>query len=615
MLSVFGTLAFTKDVVFADDMTDAAADTATETATDTTDTATETADDDDADNERYYFNYPDIPTLASGDARFSTLVTALELAGLVDVLTCKNSGYYWCTDFTVFAPTDDAFADPNVASTVELYTTNAAFLPHLEALLTYHVTDRRIKSKRIRDGKSIRTLLGEALTTTVDDTGIFINSAQVVEADLRAKNGFVHAIDSLLIPSFVANDIVSTATNAGVFTELIAAAVATGVDEDLGNSGLTVFAPTDDAFAKVQDTIALLSTDQLAEVLRYHVIGDAVLTSDQVVTGPATTSQGEDVDIKVGRRSGMISLNGAARVIGTDELALNGIIHTIDQVLLPPSIVLALEPTIKDLLVADDKFSTLETALTSVGLLDDFASGGPMTLFAPTDAAFAKLGTDVIDGLLGTPELTNILEYHILDDDLGELKREDLTPGFFEAENDGLIQLTRRNYGSFIINGNTRILQYDIMAKNGVIHVIDTVLVPVSIMEVLEMRGFKELVNAIDSVSGVREILSDTSNGADALTLFAPTNGAFKRLGDISGLTEQELINILTYHVVSDPIESGDLVPGALEMSNGGEVEIKQPKWSYETIVISPTVAARVRRADIFASNGLIHVISEVLLP
>jgi transforming growth factor-beta-induced protein len=277
-------------------------------------------------------------------------------------------------------------------------------------------------------------------------------------------------------PNFVidreAKDIVEIAVADGRFTTLAAALGAANLVDVLKGPGpFTVFAPTDDAFDKLPaGTIdELLKPENLAtlqEILLYHVVPGKV-TSDIVVTlSTADTAAGIPVRIQV--IGGKVFINDA-EVIITDIMAKNGVIHVIDTVLLPPM-------DIVDTAVADGRFTTLAAALGAADLVDTLKGPGPFTVFAPTDDAFAKLGLDAsnIGTALDKATLTDILLYHV-------------APGFnFAADVVNLTTITTVGGGELTVtidNGkvfinDAEVIITDIFTRNGVIHVIDTVLIP-----------------------------------------------------------------------------------------------------------------------------------------
>lgn len=177
--------------------------------------------------------------------------------------------------------------------------------------------------------------------------------------------------------------IVETAVAAGQFNTLVAAVKAAGLADELSSAGpFTVFAPTDEAFAKLPEgTVEALleDTDKLAGILLYHVVSGKVMAAD--VGGIASA------DTLLGQPAAIATTNGVtiagAKVVKTDIACSNGVIHVIDTVMMPKSIV--------DVAAAAGSFGTLLKAAQAAGLADTLATDGPFTVFAPTDDAFAKL--------------------------------------------------------------------------------------------------------------------------------------------------------------------------------------------------------------------------------
>jgi uncharacterized surface protein with fasciclin (FAS1) repeats len=211
-----------------------------------------------------------------------------------------------------------------------------------------------------------------------------------------------------------AADIVDTAIKAGKFKTLVAAVKAAGLVKTLkGDGPFTVFAPTDAAFAKLpKGTLESLlkpeNKGMLANILTYHVVAGKV-PSKAVSTSKVKMVNGQNANLKVA--NGKVSINGA-NVVAVDVMASNGIIHVIDSVILPPK-----ESDIVDTAVKAGKFKTLVAAVKAAGLVKTLKGDGPFTVFAPTDAAFAKLPKGTLESLL-KPEnkgtLANILTYHVV---------------------------------------------------------------------------------------------------------------------------------------------------------------------------------------------------------
>ena len=281
-------------------------------------------------------------------------------------------------------------------------------------------------------------------------------------------------------------NIVDIAVADGRFTTLVAAVQAAGLAETLSGEGpFTVFAPTDEAFAALPegtlDSLLLPENKQkLTDILLYHVVPGKVMAAD--VTGmdgksADTALTGKQVAIKVDM--GSVYLNESTKVISTDIVASNGVIHVIDSVLLPPSEEAATETKdIVDTAVADGRFTTLVSAVQAAGLVDTLKGEGPFTVFAPTDEAFASLPAGTLDTLLlpeNKQKLTDILLYHVVPGKVMAADVADLTNASTVLGKDAAIKVED---GKVFLNDTTQVIITDIETSNGVIHVIDSVLLP-----------------------------------------------------------------------------------------------------------------------------------------
>jgi transforming growth factor-beta-induced protein len=266
----------------------------------------------------------DIVETAESDGRFTTLIFALEATGLNETL--KSPG-----PFTVFAPTDDAFA----ALPPEVLNWLVSNPTALTEVLLYHVVSGKQMAADVVAMSSIETLQGGNLTITVSDTVVMIDGATIILTDIECSNGVIHVIDAVLMPEGVL-DIVRTAIYAGSFTTLVTALQVADLVGALEGSGpFTVFAPTDDAFAALPpDKLAYLldNPTKLADVLLYHVVSGSLKAEDVLEQGCLTTLQGGFLNIDVVDDAVMID---GATIILTDIECSNGVIHVIDAVLKP----------------------------------------------------------------------------------------------------------------------------------------------------------------------------------------------------------------------------------------------------------------------------------------
>jgi len=280
-------------------------------------------------------------------------------------------------------------------------------------------------------------------------------------------------------------DIVDTAVNAGSFGTLVAAVQAAGLVETLKGEGpFTVFAPTEEAFAALPaGTIEALLADpagDLTQILLYHVVPGQVMAADVTDGLEADTAQGGKVRFTVA--DGTVMINDA-NIVATDIVASNGVIHVIDKVILPAADEAAAAEeaapaagTIPEVAAAAGNFNTLLAAVTAAGLAETLSGEGPFTVFAPTDEAFAALPAGTIETLLADPagDLTQILLYHVVP---GKVMAADVSDGLeADTAQGGKVTFSVAD-GMAMING-VHIVATDIEASNGVIHVIDAVILP-----------------------------------------------------------------------------------------------------------------------------------------
>ncbi len=272
-------------------------------------------------------------------------------------------------------------------------------------------------------------------------------------------------------PKMEATTIVDVAVKDGRFTTLVAALKAAKLDGTLMGAGpFTVFAPTDAAFAKLPaGTVDALLKDipALTKILLYHVVAGRVAAADVVKVTSAATLNGLPVMVKASGNT--VKINDATVQIA-DIAASNGIIHAVDTVILPPS------GDIVDVAVANGSFKTLVAAVQAAGLVETLKSAGPFTVFAPTDAAFAKLPAGTVEALLkDLPKLKSILTYHVVS---GRVYAADVVKISSAITVQGSSIMIGVDMGAVKLNGSSTVVMTDILTTNGVIHVIDSVILP-----------------------------------------------------------------------------------------------------------------------------------------
>lgn len=272
-----------------------------------------------------------------------------------------------------------------------------------------------------------------------------------------------------------AKDIVDTAVEAGSFNTLVAAVKAAGlVDALKGEGPLTVLAPTDEAFAKlpagtVETLLKPENKQQLIDVLTFHVIPGKAKANTVRKLDSAKSLNGQQIEI--GFTEASLTIDGA-KLVGTDIECSNGVIHVIDSVILPAS------DNIPAVAEKAGAFNTLLAAAGAAGLVDALSGDGPLTVFAPTDEAFAKLPAGTVENLLkpeNKQQLVDVLTYHVVKGRVysGDALAAKSAPTLQGAS----VSIAATDSGA-AVNGTANLVQTDIDASNGVIHVIDSVLLP-----------------------------------------------------------------------------------------------------------------------------------------
>ena len=380
--------------------------------------------------------------------------------------------------FTVFAPTDDAFA--TLLDALGYTAEELLAYPGLTNILLYHVVAGEAMAADLSDGQSITTLLEEDVTVTINEMGVYINNAMVTVADLEADNGVVHVIDAVLVQSPPqTTTVVDIIVDSEVHTMLEDALVATDLIGVLNGEGpFTVFAPTDDAHMALMAALGitleeLLAYPGLTDVLLYHVVEAQALSTDLSDGQQITTLLGADVQVTITGDGVFIN---QAQVIVADLVADNGVVHVIDAVLLPEEDE-ELPETVVDIIVESEVHTLLELAVGAAGLVDALSGEGPFTVFAPTDDAIVALTVALgitADDLLALPNLGEILQYHVV---AAEAYSDDLSDGQTLTTLEGSDVTVTIGDAGVMIN-EAMVIIADLEADNGVVHVIDAVLIP-----------------------------------------------------------------------------------------------------------------------------------------
>ena len=302
-------------------------------------------------------------------------------------------------------------------------------------------------------------------------------TCKIIKNTNMKKNVFL--ISLLLLTSlFYTNSVKSQTTvvdiivNSPAHDTLEAAVIAAGLADDLSAEGpFTVFAPTDDAFKAlpegVLETLLAEPTGSLANILLYHVVSGKAMSTDLSDGQVITTLLGRDITVTINGEGVFIN---DAKVTVADLEADNGVVHVLDAVLIPAA------QTVVDIIVGSAAHDTLEAAVIAAGLADDLSAEGPFTVFAPTDDAFKALPEGTIEALMADPTgaLANILLYHVVS---GKAMSTDISDGQVVTTLLGKdVTITINGEGVFI--NDAKVIVADLEADNGVVHVLDAVLIP-----------------------------------------------------------------------------------------------------------------------------------------
>ena len=529
----------------------------------------------------------DIPTNAQGTGVHDTLVELLTKADLVTTL--QGTG-----PFTVFAPTDTAFANAGIDPA------NFNTQPEIDALtdiLLYHVVSGEVPSSAVTDGMLATMVNGDKIKLEVSNGVVTLDGATVTSADVQASNGIIHVIDSVLTPPV---DIPATAQSTTIHDSLVAAVIQADLLSTLQGEGpFTLFAPTDQAFSDAGINLADLNTVEgkaiLSDILLYHVVSSEVPSSAVTDCMSADAANGQPLSFTVG--SGVMVND--ANVTIADVVSSNGLIHVIDKVLTPSDTPNDIPRTAQCTGIHD----TLVTAVIQGGLLETLQSEGPFTVFAPTDQAFADAGIDL--AAVSQSDLADILTYHVVS---GAVPSTAVTECMSaDTVNGNPLSFT---VGSGVMVNDANVTLADVNTSNGVIHVIDKVLMPTAtpnnIPRTAQCTGIHDtLVTAV-----IQAGLLETLQGEGPFTVFAPTDQAFTDAGiDLSTLNQSQLSDILLYHVLGAGVQSSVITDGMEQtMVNGDNV-------TFSTTAGVMINGANVTLADVATSNGFIHVIDKVLMP
>jgi len=558
---------------------------------------------------------------AKATSATSTLSAALGAADLEGTLDDTTATY------TVFAPVNDAFSGLDVDELLEDANSDL-----LSEILTYHVIPQEeIAAADITDGQTATTVEGGTLTFAVAGDGtVTVNGKTVTTADIQTTNGVIHLIDGPLLETL---DVASYASVASATEALATAVTDANLASVLGDGAgpLTVFAPVNSAFGALDaNGDGEVNGDELSDtlrerVLKYHVVGENIpltgaglMDGDTRVTLDDTGMENQSLTFSVEDDS-ITAVNGAD-IAGTVEVADgNATIHLLNEVLLQSTNIAqraSLDPNLTALV---DAAGTAELASGAGTLGDD---GTDFTVFAPPNGAFSGLDAAAFTGEDGSQPLAfDIVRYHAIQGT--PIAAADISDGQTAASPVGPdLEFRAFADGSVTVNG-VPVTTTDIQARNGIIHLIDGVLLgSLNIAQRATVEpALSTLVTAVGAAdASIANTLTDEDN---EYTVFAPTNDALGALdvaeltGDEADADDQALVtDLLLNHVLSGSVMSSSITNGqlatTLEANNDGESENLEFSVASDGSVSVNGVS--VTTADIQTVNGVVHVIDGVLL-
>lgn len=406
-----------------------------------------------------YSELPSVVELAAKTDRVSTLVSVLTSEDYAPILEALSGD----GPLTVFAPTNKAFEAAGI---------DVTDVATVSEVLKYHVlSGRKLSSSFSQQGTEFVTLQGETVVCSRSWNKVQVNSAKVVKGNIFASNGVVHIINQVLTPPSFRKTIIDTAVATPTLSTLVSVlttdAYAPILEALLEEGPFTVFAPTDEAFAEAG--IDINDVDRVSQILTYHVVLGAFSAAElntRITKMQLLTLQGESLNIDSNWLNHKVKVNGNP-ILTKDVLCKNGVVHVIGGVLIPS----AARQSVVATVASDPQLTTLTSVLTSepyAPILEALSAEGPFTVFAPSDEAFAAANIDVTN----VEAVSTILTYHVI---AGMYTSRKLMWKNEIETLEGSSVTTHKLAKMFKVD-DANVIDRDILASNGVIHIIDKVL-------------------------------------------------------------------------------------------------------------------------------------------
>ncbi|KAL2096588.1 hypothetical protein ACEWY4_008736 [Coilia grayii] len=371
-------------------------------------------------------------------------------------------------------------------------------------------------------------------------------------------------------------------------------------EEIEGTGSYTFFAPSNEAWdlldQEIRSSLVSNVNIELYNALHYHMVNRRLLTKD-LKNGMTVKSMYNELPLQINHYSNGIVTVNCARIIHGNQVATNGVVHVIDRV------ITAVGRTIQDVIETDDELSSLMTAATASGVLDKLGEPGTYTMFAPTNEAFDKINSDVLERIMGDKTaLQALLNFHLLNS--VQCSEAIMSGTSFETLEGNNIEIGC-NGDSLTVNGVKMVLKKDIVTSNGVIHLIDEVLMPDSAKQVTELVGssqstFGDMLFELGLASSMRPEAE--------YTLLAPSNKVFTE--EVMRMDQRLLKIILENHVLKEKIVLSQLYNGQLlETISGKFLRV----FIYRTAVCIENSC--LVRGSKDGRNGALHLMVSFLKP
>uniref|UniRef100_A0A672NKU5 Transforming growth factor-beta-induced protein ig-h3-like n=1 Tax=Sinocyclocheilus grahami TaxID=75366 RepID=A0A672NKU5_SINGR len=488
--------------------------------------------------------------------------------------------------FTFFAPSNEAWAALSteildaLVSNVNIELLNA---------LHYHMIYKRLTSDDLKHGTSFPSMYQDfdVHIHHYSNGIVTVNCARLVKTDQHATNGIVHVVDRVI--TAITNNVNSLIDTDDDLDTLRTAVAAAGLTSLLENEGsYTIFAPTNEAFEKIPpETLTRILGDpvSLKDLLNYHILKNLHCSESIVAGTPLETLQG--TVLEVGCDGEEMTINGKAIVTQRDKLGTNGVIHYVNELLIPDSAKTLLE-------LAEGSVVTASKLFKDAGLTDHLIGSEAVTLLAPLNDAFKD------KSLAMTPDMKKLLRNHILKE---KFSSKNLYHGQ-ELETLGGLKLRVFVFRNSLCIENACIAAHDKNGRFANMFIVDKLLTPPmgTVMDVLKADDrFSTLVGAIQR-AGLTELLNEKG----AYTFFAPTNAAFSAMSpaDLNKLMRdpKELANLLRYHIGEEFLVSSAVTSHTrMKPLTGDKLELG---------ALNSTVYA-----DLMATNGVVHAVDVIVKP